>query len=122
MRIHRQRGDGAGKAAYGDFAVLRRSVGKDADAPPAQNADHAFGGDRSRCCRWHGDQVALAAGDAEVAHGEAVGLAFDAFGDDACRAGFGEGLHGFDELEFEVVVGNAADEVAVDLDVLGLHF
>ena len=67
------------------------------------------------------DEKALAAGNAQVAHGGELGLGLDALGDELRLAGLGQLVHRPHELEFHRIVGDAADEVAVDLDEFGPH-
>ena len=91
----------------------------DDDAAALEQGAHGGGRRGLRQRRRACDQIALAEDDAEVAHRGEFGLGFDAFGDQVHVAGVGDFVHGLDELELQRVVGDAADEVAVDLDEFG---
>ena len=69
-----------------------------------------------RLHRRSGDEVALAAGDPHVTDTDKVFGTLDAFGHQRGIADFGKILHRPDEVELDAVVGDAVNEVAVDLD------
>src|SRR5574343_1937363 len=69
-----------------------------------------------------GNEIPLAAGDAHVADADEILGSLYAFGDQRGVADFCQILHGAHEMELDPIVGNAIDEVLVDLDELRPQF
>jgi len=118
-RQGRNRGDVLEQVARRGHAAAGAGVGEHHDLPGGQGRQGRFLRLGGGCGGGAGDEVTLTAGDTQVADGGEVGLPLDAFGDDEGAAGFGDVVHRAHQLEFEGVVGDAVDEVPVDLDELG---
>ena len=72
-----------------------------------------------RCTFRPSDEIALGTGNAHVANAGEIFWTLDPFGDQRGIADFGQILHRPDKMVFDPVIGDAMDEMLVDLDVFG---